>query len=201
MFDIEEILKEDSKQRQNTLSAIVGMQGVGKTTFIVKDLIAPLMKTKGVLIYDYSSEKKYRNIPIINLSDLKRWQSNGVYRVFDPDPVKVFQEFYRSLRNCFLICEDAKSYMKPTLNEDIAKVLGLRRQLGLDIICNFWALENVPTTVFTYSNYITIFKTRDKEEKLYSLDKIPNPDDVIKVWRKVQEHPNKHYNLTVATNS
>jgi hypothetical protein len=201
MFDIDKILSEDSSKRTITLTTIVGKQGVGKTSYILRELISTFLKSKGVLIYDFSSEKKFRTIPVIALEDLHRWTSKGIYRIDDPDPVKVFREIKKSVRNCYLICEDARGYMKATLNDDIATVLGTRRQLGIDILCNFWALENVPTTVFTYSNYITIFKTRDKLEKLKTLDKIPNFEDVLRVWERVQRNPDPYSKLTISTNS
>ena len=200
MFDAQQILANSTGKRQSTLTTIVGRQGVGKTTYILLELINRFVGTKGVLIYDYSNEEKYQSIPIILLKDLKRWKSKGVYRIYDPDPIVVFEHIRKYVRNCFLVCEDAKSYMNPNLQSEIAEVLGIRRQLGIDIICNFWALENVPPVVLTYSNFITIFKTRDKYEKVVKLDKIPNPDDVIKAWETVQKHPNQYFKLTVSTN-
>lgn len=200
MFDIDKILSQNDNKRQITLTTIVGRQGVGKTTYILSELVRNMLLTKGVLIYDYSSEAKYQTIPLILLKDLSRWNSKGIYRIYDPDPIKVFKAIRADVRNCFLICEDAKSYMNPNLQSEIAEVLGIRRQLGIDIVCNFWALENVPPVVLTYSNFITIFKTRDKLEKIEKLDKIPNTDDVVKVWQAVQKSSNQYFKLTISTN-
>jgi antitoxin component HigA of HigAB toxin-antitoxin module len=199
MIDIDSILAEQSSQRQPTLTTIVGMQGVGKTYYIISELIRVFLQTQGVLIYDYSAEIKYKSIPLILLKDLHKWKSKGLYRIYDPDPVKVFSHIRANVRNCCLILEDARSYMNSNLQNEITEVLGIRRQLGLDIVANFWALEDVPPKVFTYSNYITIFKTRDKLNKIEGLEKIPNLSDVIKVWKKVQNHPSKHYKQTIST--
>lgn len=188
-----------SEGRQPTVTAVCGMQGVGKTTALLS-FINNWVLQKGVLIYDYSSEPKYRNFRQINIEDLPRWKHKGIYRVYHPEPDYFFEMVRLHVRNCYLILEDARSYMNANLQSEIASVFGIRRQLGIDIVANFWALENVPPTVLTYANYITIFKTRDKLQKLEKLDKVPNLEDVIEVWQEVQKNPNKHYFLTVRTN-
>lgn len=186
--------------RDSTVNILVGRQGVGKTTTLL-EMFDLWKKHKGILIFDYSSEKKYQNFPLINVEDLKHWNSTGIYRVYCSEPELFFDEVFKSVRNCYLICEDARSYMKPNLQQEIIKVMGLRRQLGIDVVANFWTLQDVPSKVLIYSNHITIFKTRDTVEKLDKLDKIPNPDDVIRVWQAVMRNPNQHFKATVKTNS
>lgn len=177
----------------------VGKQGVGKTYFLTNSLFPIFKKRKGILIYDYSCEDEYSIYPLILLQDLGKWNGTGIYRVYDSNPELVFQAIYKHVRNCYLILEDSKAYITSRPKQAISNVLGIRRQLGVDIIMNFWTLEDIPPQIYTYTNFLTIFKTADSERKLLKMDKLSN-DEIIKVWRSVRKHKDKRHRVTIELN-
>lgn len=188
-----------SETRKISLSVNVGKQGVGKTYFLLKSLFPAFVKQKGILIYDYSCEDEYAIYPLILLQDLGKWKGQGIYRIYDADPEKVFEAIYKHVRNCYLVLEDSKAYITSRPKQAIANVLGIRRQLGVDIIMNFWTLEDVPPQIYTYTNYLTIFKTADSEKKLQKMDKLSSPE-ILKVWKSVKRHKDPRHKVTIELN-
>lgn len=186
--------------RPNYVIVLVGARRTGKTTELVK-LIDKCKKK--VLIYDINNEKIYRKYPQMNLSQLPAWRS-GKYRIFAPPEVMLEKILECSkppapyhLRNTAIILDDASKYIFPNSTRMLKDLLVSCRHWNQDIFLTFHSISVIPPEVFTYTNYLLIKKTSENIKKIRSMDKVPNPEEVIKAWEAVVAHKDQYYQKTV----
>jgi hypothetical protein len=179
--------------RVNQVIVMVGRPHTGKTQHIVK-LIAH--HTKRVIVYDVQNEKKYQHLQKVTLADLADLDPMGKYRLFHADASEVAANLYRKAPNSLIVFEDATSYIDGSPTKEIKSILVGRRHRNQDLIFPFHSLKIIPPKVLDLTNLLAIRKTNDNIAKLRELDKLPNRDQVIRAWERVQRHPNEfHYEL------
>ncbi|MEQ8628096.1 hypothetical protein [Ekhidna sp.] len=182
--------------RPNYVTVLVGAPNTGKTTELLK-LVNAIPKR--ALIFDLNNEEKYRAFPRMALGKLPSWkrESKSKYRIFHSEPEIVIQSIHDNLRNATLVLEDATSYMDPSTTRVIRKILVSRRHWNLDIFLTFHSLSVVPPVVFSMCNWIVLKKTNENMKKIKGMDKLPNPDELVKAWEKVNAHKDPYFQQTI----
>lgn len=183
--------------RSNAVVVFVGRPLTGKTYFINQLLD---QEQKKVLIYDLNNEPKYRHFPKMTVDKIPYWKS-GKYRVFTPDADELLEAIQKDVRNATIVLEDATSYITANTTRILRKILVSRRHWNLDIFLTFHSLNLVPPVVFELCNYVVVKKTHDSEKKLAKIDKIPNPEQLLKAWQKVMKDKNEFKQITVQTHA
>ena len=182
--------------RANAVAILVGAPRTGKTT-LTKAIIEA--SKKKVLIYDVNNEEAYDDFKRMPLKKIPGWRS-GKFKVFTDDPEELIYQIYQNVRNATIIFEDATSYINRDTTKYLRKILVSRRHMNLDIIFSFHSLNQVPPMIYEMSNYISLKKTNDTIQKVKGLNKLPNPDDVLKAFDKVRNSKDPYITVTVKTN-
>ncbi|MEL6558341.1 MAG: ATP-binding protein [Bacteroidota bacterium] len=182
--------------RPNAVAILVGAPRTGKTT-LTKKLIEA--SNKKVLIYDVNNEEAYDDYKRMPLKKLRGWKG-GKWKVFTDDAEELIYQIYANVRNATIIFEDATSYINRDTAKYLRKILVSRRHMNLDIIFSFHSLNQVPPMIYEMSNYISLKKTNDTIQKVKGLNKLPNPDDVMKAFTKVHKSKDPFVTVTVKTN-
>ncbi|MDJ1505012.1 hypothetical protein [Xanthocytophaga agilis] len=164
-------------------------------------LIKALSKNKGVLIYDVNNEDAYRQFPKMEFKNLPRWKSTGVYRIFHPDTDSFIDAIPANVYNACVVLEDATAYVNSNIQESLNWLLVDRRHRNVDLILTFHSFRVIPPKVLDKCNYIIVGKTGDAEKYLKNLEKLPNPEEFMKVWQRVMKHESNFYREVVATNA
>ena len=173
--------------RLRKLITLIGGRGVGKTTTIIE--IAKSNKEK-VLILDFNAEVKYSQFPTIGIQDIGTF--TGIAKIHVTD-FKTFLKYINLFyRNGLLILEDANAYL-PTnkdANKDWWNILVSMRHKGIDCICTYHSVARVPPYLYEMVNDIILFKTSENPERMKN--KIPNFDEVFRVWLRLKASNNRY---------
>lgn len=157
-----------SNPRFNKIAGIFGKRGSGKTEYLrgnkefgIVGFIAPaLQKGQKVLIVDTLDHPSYSDIPIIKIENLLSWKK-GCYRIYVP----VYQmpqllEVVSNIWNALIVFEDARKYIKKTIPDPVLKLIGDSKQQNVDIIFMYHSFSHAPKDLYSYLEYIELFKTK-----------------------------------------
>lgn len=195
----------------NSISAIIGMRGTGKTAFFRGDKdfnipaqIIPLYPAKGmkVLITDTLDHPKYRDIPIIKREQLAHWKK-GVYRIICPSSgmKELNRLFCTTLSNTLLVYEDAYKHTKEELDAAQEEILADSKQKNIDVLFMYHSWFQIPRQLYRdYLEYIEVFKTKDSPESRKDVLKIVGCyDEAMLVYEQVKNNPSRFYHKTLST--
>jgi energy-coupling factor transporter ATP-binding protein EcfA2 len=192
--------KSNTTRRKGIISLIIGKRHTGKSTFLYK-LIEQVAPKKKILIYDTQLNDIYKNIPIIpidELDKLKEW-GKGVYRIVHQNQDITYKEIFNFVgehtKDMVLIVEDASKYLGKNPKGALLNLMLSAKQNGHDIILVFHFWGSIAREVYGAANRIEVFKSSSSSIKRYE-DKIPNYDEVVAVFEKVQKSRNQFYHQT-----
>lgn len=178
----------------------VGRPRTGKTTFNLA-LIKALAKQKGVLIFDVNGEKAFADYPKMPFDKLPGWKSKGIYRVHHTSPDEFMDTVFHSVYNAVVVFEDTTAYVDSTISESLKRLLVDRRHRNVDMLFSFHSLRVIPPKILDFTNYMIVGKTGDSEKYLKNLEKLPNPEEFLKVWQRVKNHPSNFYREIIEANA
>lgn len=191
------------KSRINRVTLIVGGRGSGKTDF-VKNLIHPLNKRR--IICDTFDSPVWRNyktfkhpereseiIHSINFDQVKE-QKNGTFKLISSDTDQIFETIEKDAWNSLIVIEDATRFIEKKLSNDVKKMVLDTKQKNTDLIFIFHTLSSVPPDLIRYSDFLTLFKTKENWSPYFST-KFPI-QQIEKAFHKVREMP-EYSQLTV----
>lgn len=152
----------------------VGSRGVGKsyaTKAIIKNVNKPLY------IYDI----------------------NGEYKNFYKKPFVMFDVFLNQIRfvqNSFIVIEEASIFLGHNNTKRILiELLTRSRHTKNSFILNFHSFSKVPLYILDFTNYITVFKTNDIEDRVYK--KFKDYKNLYEVSQIVNSHPLQYASMTI----
>ena len=184
------------RQQFNTI--IIGTNGTGKTSLLLKIISAYGAQKKRVLLLDNDGlERKYSKIDIIEESELIRF--TGTKRLFIDD-INFFVRFKnvffnrekRVMFNGLLVDDDAGTHLSRR-DEILLEILRRRRQANLDVITVFHGLSEVPPSLWTFCTSLILFKTVDGYERLEKNLPSNRINDFKVLVKKVNEHKSPFY--------
>jgi Cdc6-like AAA superfamily ATPase len=140
---------------------IVGKPGSGKSYFLKNKVLPKLNK---VLIFD---QYGYEYPDAQRLEDFKRATSLplGHYR-FSGD----FWELVKNsgkMPNFSIIVEDATNFLQGAIHDEpLRKMFAARRHYNQQLYFLFHTLSSIPPFLYSMSDFIILFKTKDFKEKV-----------------------------------
>lgn len=191
----------------NTISALFGRRGTGKTEYLKgnPDFKLPgvfnayLQKNMKVLIVDTFDHPSYRDIPIIKPNQLEIWK-RGVYRMFCrvdqmPDLVSLLNE---TIWNSFIVFEDAHKHQYNRIDRSIMRMIGDSKQKNIDMCFMYHNWSLAPKDLYRYLDLIEVFKTKD--HPICRKDDMPGYyEQALKAYEEVKANPSPFYHKLVTT--
>ncbi len=180
---------------------IVGQRGSGKTTYAIN--LAKRLN-KSVLVYTYTSDREaYKNYIRVSPEKVgKVTDEKGLYIINDihfrkTDSTRkititrVLTWIYNKFWHGTLLIDDAGGLLDRYQNQMIENILMDARHKNTDIILIFHSFSKIPLYVFTYMNWLIIFKTtgpidKDRAKNLNEYEKI------IEAQNEVNRSDDKH---------
>lgn len=158
--------------RFNTISAIFGQRGSGKTDYLkgnpkhrlpgVMNIYPP--KGMKVLIVDTFDHPSYRNVPVLPMDKFSKWKS-GIYRIFTPaediPQLNKFINAQKSIWNTCIVYEDAYKHTFKTIDRSLIQLMADSKQKNIDIVFMYHSFAQAPPDLYRYLDYIECFKTKD----------------------------------------
>lgn len=137
-------------------SILVGINGTGKTTFIKKVLERTVNDNNRALIVT-PDPAEWRAVEEVSGTAISRFR--GVKKIIYHQ--SCMEEIQRYYTNGILVFDDARVYIHAQSDDFMQWLQIRRRQVGVDLFCNFHGLTQVPPVFFTFATNIILFYTKD----------------------------------------
>lgn len=187
-----------SKTRDLHYSIVmVGKKGCGKSTKLA-EIARKYPADLKVLIIDVNESPAYNQFQKIDVNDIKRLKK-GKVRLLGTPTEETLNIIARDFRNGLIIFEDCTKYIENSPSKGIKTILVDHRMLGCDLIFTFHAVKFIPPFFWQMTSYVTLCKTMENVETARNKNVIPNYDEIIKAYKKVNASPDKYYSETVET--
>lgn len=193
----------------NTISAIFGKRGSGKTLYFKGSeefkqpgfIKAYLKKGMKVLIIDTIDHPSYRDIPVIKPEQLASWKV-GVYRIWvDADDMSVLNSHINkldSMWNTLIVYEDAYKHQSDKLDKPIKNLIIDSKQKNIDIIFMYHCWSMAPKDLYRMIDLIEVFKI--KEHPMVRKDNMPGYyEEAVIVHNEVIENTNPFFHKLLST--
>lgn len=184
--------KQSGRPTKNV--AITGGTGTGKSTLGI-EIAKKLNKNISgrVLVISFNgSGNTWDHVKEIRpdkkgLSFSSGWRKIIWFKYKYKKDVVILKEVYKYLRDCIIIFDDCKMYMRPNIDHTpfLTVVCSDHRHLGYDLFFIAHSPKQIPVDVWTYIKYAWVFKCFRK----YNENEIPceNPDLVIQAQKRVNK--------------
>jgi energy-coupling factor transporter ATP-binding protein EcfA2 len=186
--------------RINLVNLILGKRGCGKTTFVRK-LIA-LYRAKHIyrkiLIVSTIDQPGYKDIPIIEISHLKRWKGSGTYRIFGSNTNEILEAIEEHFRGGLLVMEDSTAFIPKIIPEKLRRMIIDTKQKDVDMIMVFHGFMSTPPEILRYTDTLTFFKTDTPDSRKEAIGAYYN--DVLTQYNNVMASTNQYIYKTVKIN-
>lgn len=111
------------------------------------------------------------------------------------DPEK-FLNFCQGVENCCIVFEESTIYFSHQRNSTaIRNILGRKRHKKLYLIFVFHSLSVIPDYIWIFTDFLTLFKTGDKYEKIKNF-----PDTVKAAFKELSVKKGFNDNITIVVN-
>lgn len=182
--------------RSNVVILVVGTRDVGKTTYFagsekdnIKGIVPSyLQKGKRVLVIDTMDHHAWRIAQTININQLETF--TGLKRIYTSRTNELLDIIQDKLFNSVLIIEDATRFIEGNMANSIKKFVLESKHRNLDIYFMFHMLRKVPPLLAGVSDYLLLFKTRDKYSKI--AEKFDS-EHFEQAFYEVKNHPSFFY--------
>lgn len=142
--------------RYPVCSILVGINGTGKTTFIKRMLERTVTESNRALIVT-PDPAEWRAVTEVSGTAITRFK--GVRKIiYHRGCMSEIQQYYT---NGSLVFDDARVYIHAQSDDFMQWLQIRRRQVGVDLFCNFHGLTQVPPVFFTFATNIILFYTKD----------------------------------------
>lgn len=142
--------------RYPVCSILVGINGTGKTTFI-KKLLEKTVTEKNRALIVTPDPAEWRMLEEVSGSRISTFK--GIRKIIYHQ--NCMDEIQRYYSNGMLVFDDARVYIHAQSNDFMQWLQIRRRQVGVDLFCNFHGLTQVPPVFFTFATNIILFYTKD----------------------------------------
>jgi predicted ATPase len=183
------------KERISRLVLVIGTNGTGKTTFLLKAVTAAAA-TRRVLVVDFeNAERAWQPFEEIDPADREAMLTfTGVRRInwakHDDATLSLLRKYYR---NGILVLDDCRTYLKASMEDELHQLLIRRRQYMLDIFVVAHSFQDVPPKFYQFSTDVVLFRiTRPIDDRKRML---ANPTQILAAHERIQRQAqtNPHY--------
>ena len=142
--------------RYPVCSILVGINGTGKTTFIQNILLNTVNEKNRALIVT-PDPAEWRHVEEVSGAAISKFK--GIRKIiYHQSCMEDIQRYYT---NGMLVFDDARVYIHAQSDDFMQWLQIRRRQVGVDLFCNFHGLTQVPPVFFTFATNIILFYTKD----------------------------------------
>lgn len=198
-----------STKRFNRIFAIFGQRGSGKTEYTKGN---PSLKLPGliniyppqgkkVLIVDTFDHPSWRDIPILPMELLPKWEK-GICRCFtNAEDIPKLNRHLRdspAMWNSLILYEDAYKHTSKTIDRSLINLMADSKQKNIDIGFMYHSFMQAPPDLYRYLDFIQLFKTKDSPESRKNF--MPGYfDTAMQIYQKVRQHESPFFNLMIDT--
>lgn len=198
-----------SVKRLNTICAIFGQRGSGKTDYLLGN---PQHKLPGiinlypkkdmkVLIIDTFDHPSYKDVPVLPMNMLNKWDS-GIYRAYTPaEDIPKLNKLLRdspAIWNALLVYEDAYKHTSKTIDRSLINLMADSKQKNLDMLFMYHSFGQAPQDLYRYLDFIELFKTKDSPDNRKNC--MPGYyDEAMKIYNQVKTNPSPFYHQIINT--
>ena len=182
----------------NSIGIVPGKRGSGKTTYVKASFAACALPK--ILIVDTFDHPAYLDIPKVAIDKIPYWQpktDKSIRRCVIDDFDEAFEVFSATLKDTFIVFEDATKYFEGSLPPYIKRLCIDSKQNNVNIVFMFHSLCDVPPKIFRYANYILLFKTLENPDQFKS--KTPNFPEVLQAYNELKTAPDYQPRLILLT--
>lgn len=181
----------------NHSSLVIGRKGVGKSTYLAA-IAKKYPKTSKVLIIDVNGSPAYNAYQQIQINQVKSLKS-GIVKLIGTPTKDVLKKIATDFRNGLIIFEDCTKYIEGNPIPEIKTFLVDHRMYNCDLIFTFHSLKRVPPFFWEMTSYVTLFKTLENFDNGTNRNRIPNYENILKAFKKVNSHNDDRFKITVET--
>ncbi len=178
--------------RINAVNIFLGKRGTGKSWYVKYFLIPYYRKhhpEKKIFIFDTLDHPLYRDIESVNIADLKKIKSPGVYRCFSSDTDEILRQS-ENIYNALMIYEDASKYLRRQIPDTVRRFILDSKQKNADLVFLFHGFSFVPPEMFRISDGLLLFKC---DNPAYRKADIVNYTEVEKTYNEVMKSKNPYF--------
>lgn len=170
--------------RINKVNLVIGRRGTGKTTYIrnIIKIFRQVHKSTKIIVCDTLDHPIYRDFTTIKPEDIKKIDSNCLYRTFSGDTELILNETEK-LYNALVIYEDASKYIGTRLSDTTRKMIFDTKQKNVDMIFLFHGFYFVAPELLRVVDNIILFKS---DNPVLRKSIIPNYDEVEKAYHQLE---------------
>lgn len=176
---------------------IVGRKGVGKSTYGNK-LACSYPKHKKVLIIDVNGSPAYNAVKQIEPKQIKLLRE-GVVKILGTPTLDTLKIIADNFRNGLVLFEDSTKYIEPNVHPSIKTFLVDHRMYQCDLVFTFHAIKFVPPFFWQMINYCVLFKTVENVETARNKNTIPNYENLIAAFKRVNKNKDIRHYETIET--
>ena len=137
-------------------NVLVGINGTGKTSFI-KNILEQTVNEKNRALIVTPDPSEWRQVEEVSGREISTFK--GIRKIiYHAGAMEEIQTYYS---NGMLVLDDARVYIHAQSNDWMQWVQIRRRQVGVDLFCNFHGLTQVPPVFFTFATNLILFYTKD----------------------------------------
>ncbi len=141
---------------------IVGGVGAGKTTFLHKEIVEPMLKSGHRALIVTEQRDDWTEYPLLqSYEEMKDF--TGVRKMyFAEGRLEKIKEYYL---NGLLVFDDARTYIQAQSTQFMQWLMISRRHEGIDLVSVFHGLDQVPPIYFKYSSRLVLFHSTGEINK------------------------------------
>jgi len=161
--------------RMNKVIVVAGTRGTGKTDLAKETAFKMLSIFPKVIIIDTFESPVWEtlqthnhperiniNIPTIPINEAQRLKK-GIVRLVSSDTKLLMETVAKSIKNSFIIFEDARKYIGDRLTDDTRNFILDSKQKNLDLMFNFHALRRIPVELLDVADILILKKTNEAD--------------------------------------
>jgi hypothetical protein len=170
----------------SVFAILLGTNGTGKSTVLRK--IADASKKRVLVIPSNLAEHTFQDYPQILPHQILSFTGRARLLCYTEEE---FAWVAKRVENCMLISDDFRNYLpKPQMNPDVRRMFIDRRHKKIDIYMAAHGFTQVPPELFSWVNYVFLFKTNDNPKR--HANKLLNLAAVMESQQKINQEFEKN---------
>jgi len=165
-------------KRKAQLNLVAGVNGTGKTTFLLRNVV---QRTQKALVLT-PDDMEWQSLPTVSTP-------TDIYNLRQPSRIIYTDGILDTIARCYfggpLILDDAMAYLNHQTPDTLRYIYIRRRQRGVDIYLVTHGLRQIPPQAFSFASYLILFATtenfsarrRDLQPEIY--DAVADAQDEV----------------------
>jgi hypothetical protein len=150
-------------KKDSIYAMLLGTNGTGKSTLLRKIADAAVSRKRVLIIPSNQAEPTFKDVPLIKPEQLATFTGMKKIMCYEEDH---FAFVARWIQDAVIITDDFRNYLpRPQMNPYVRKMFIDRRHKRLDIYMAAHGFTQVPPELFTWCDFIFMFRTKDNPHR------------------------------------